>query len=107
MPALVESNPTPTIEMEIARVTEEGLGLKFTNRTSHHLWKSVDRLRQDLRLGQDYFQVFQGAAIVNHLGQAAGGPAPRQMVVPRRISHGGFRMAGLADRIPRDGTGPR
>ena len=67
--ALVESNPTPTIEMEITRVTEEGLGLKFTNRTSQHLWKSVDRMRQDLRLGQDYFQVFQGAAIVNGLGK--------------------------------------
>jgi hypothetical protein len=67
--ALVESNPTPTIETEVARVTEEGLGLKFTNRTSQHLWNSVDRLRQDLRLGQDYFQVFQGAAIVNDLGK--------------------------------------
>ena len=33
------------------------------------MWKSVDRLRQDLRLGQDYFQVFQGAAIVNRLGK--------------------------------------
>ncbi len=65
-PALVESNPTPTIDMEIARVTEEGLGLKFTNRTSQHLWHSVERLRDDLRLGHDYFQVFQGAAIVNH-----------------------------------------
>ena len=63
--ALVESNPTPTIDMEVARVTEGGLGLKFTNRTSQHLWYSVDRLRRELRLGQDYFQVFQGAAIVN------------------------------------------
>jgi PilZ domain len=67
--ALVESNPTPTIDMEVARVTEEGLGLKFTNRTSQHLWMSVDRIRQDLRLGQDYFQVFQGAAIVNEMGK--------------------------------------
>ncbi|HET6474357.1 MAG TPA: PilZ domain-containing protein [Pseudomonadales bacterium] len=64
--ALVESNPTPTVDMEVARVTEEGLGLKFTNRTSHHLWQSVDRLRRELQLGRDYFQVFQGAAIVNH-----------------------------------------
>jgi len=64
--ALVESNPTPTVDMEVARVTEEGLGLKFTNKTSHHLWQSVDRLRRELQLGRDYFQVFQGAAIVNH-----------------------------------------
>jgi len=63
--ALVESNPTPTVDMEVVRVTEDGLGLKFTNRTSQHLWASVDRLRQELRLGHDYFQVFQGAAIVN------------------------------------------
>lgn len=67
--ALVESSATPTIDMEVARVTEEGLGLKFANRTSQHLWNTVDRLRQDLRLGQDYFQVFQGAAIVNHQGK--------------------------------------
>jgi len=67
--ALVESNSTPTVEMEVARVTEEGLGLKFVNRTSQHLWQSVDRLREELRLGQDYFQVFQGAAIVNHYGK--------------------------------------
>ena len=67
--ALVESNPTPTVDMEVARITEEGLGLKFSNRTSRHLWQSVDRLRQELRLGEDYFQVFQGAAIVNHLNK--------------------------------------
>ncbi len=67
--ALVESSATPTVDMEVARITEEGLGLKFTNRTSQHLWHTVDRLRHDLRLGQDYFQVFQGAAIVNQQGK--------------------------------------
>lgn len=67
--ALVESSATPTIDMEVARVTEEGLGLKFANRTSQYLWNTVDRLRHDLRLGQDYFQVFQGAAIVNQQGK--------------------------------------
>jgi PilZ domain len=67
--ALVESSATPTIDMEVARVTDEGLGLKFANTTSHHLWASVDRLRNELRIGQDYFQVFQAAAIINHHGK--------------------------------------
>jgi ADP-ribose pyrophosphatase YjhB (NUDIX family) len=67
--ALVESSATPTVDMEVARVTEEGLGLTFANTTSHHLWESVDRLRTELRIGQDYFQVFQAAAIVNTAGK--------------------------------------
>jgi ADP-ribose pyrophosphatase YjhB (NUDIX family) len=67
--ALVESSSTPTVDMEVARVTPEGLGLKFANSTSHHLWQSVDRLRDELRIGTDYFQVFQGAAIINHHGK--------------------------------------
>ncbi len=102
--ALVESNPTPTIEMEVARVTEEGLGLKFTNRTSQHLWQSVDRLRQDLRLGQDYFQVFQGVAIVNHFGQAARRAAAWEMAVPWRIPHRRICVAGFAHRLSRRRT---
>jgi hypothetical protein len=55
--------------MEVARVTDEGVGLRFANRTSRHLWESVHRLREELQLGKDYFQVFQGAAIVNELGK--------------------------------------
>lgn len=63
--ALVESTPTPTVEMEVARITEDGLGLKFSNKTSQHLWHTVDRLRSELRIGHDYYQVFQGALIIN------------------------------------------
>jgi ADP-ribose pyrophosphatase YjhB (NUDIX family) len=63
--ALVESTPTPTVEMEVARISEDGLGLKFANTTSQHLWQTVARLRSDLRIGQDYYQVFQGALIIN------------------------------------------
>ncbi len=63
--ALVESSPTPTVDMEVARVAPDGLGLKFTNSTSKHLWQTVSRLRSELRIGEDYFQVFQGALIVN------------------------------------------
>lgn len=63
--ALVEATPTPTVDMEVARVAAEGLGLRFTNTTGKHLWQTVDRLRSELRIGEDYFQVFQGALIVN------------------------------------------
>jgi PilZ domain len=67
--ALVESSPTPTVDMEVVRVVDDGIGLTFANKTSHHLWESVDRLRDELRIGQDYFQVFQAAAIVNQHGK--------------------------------------
>jgi hypothetical protein len=67
--SLVEASPTPTVDMDVARVAEDGLGLSFPNKTSHHLWQSVDRLREELRIGQDYFQVFQSAAIVNQQGK--------------------------------------
>ena len=63
--ALVESSPTPTVDMEVARVAEDGLGLKFSTTTSQHLWQTVDRIRSELRIGRDYFQVFQGALIIN------------------------------------------
>jgi len=63
--ALVESTPTPTVDVEIVRVTPEGMGLKFVNATSEHLWKSVERLRSELQIGRDYFQVFEGALVLN------------------------------------------
>ena len=63
--ALVESTPTPTVDMEVVRVTQDGLGLKFVNSTSEHLWSTVQRLRRELQIGRDYFQVFQGALVIN------------------------------------------
>lgn len=62
---LTEGSPTPTVEMEVVRLDAEGVGLKFSNRTSHHLWQSVVRQREELAVGRDYFQVFQAAVIVN------------------------------------------
>ena len=62
---LIESRATPTVKMEVARVTDEGIGLSFVNKTSHHLWQSVKRLRQELAIGRDYFQVHQSALIVD------------------------------------------
>lgn len=63
--ALAEGSPTPTIGMEVARLDDDGFGLKFSNSTSRHLWASVVRERDELVIGEDYFQVFQAAIIVN------------------------------------------
>jgi hypothetical protein len=66
---LTESTPTPTVSMEVVRLAEDGIGLKFTNKTSRHLWESVVRQRVELAIGRDYFQVYQGAAVVNAQGK--------------------------------------
>ncbi len=49
----------------VARTEPTGLGLAFVNATSQHLWASVERLRDELAIGRDYFQVFQGAVVLN------------------------------------------
>lgn len=67
--ALVENTPTPTVDAQVVRVDDTGMGLKFVNKTSDHLWRSVVRLRDELSIGKDYFQVFQGALIVDDLGK--------------------------------------
>jgi len=51
--------------MEVKRVEDEGLALAFTNVTGRHLWESVERLRTELAIGQDYFQVHLNAVVVN------------------------------------------
>jgi len=61
----VETQPTPTVEMEVQRVEEAGLALSFSNATGRHLWQSVERLRTELAIGQDYFQVHLNAVVVN------------------------------------------
>jgi len=63
--ALIESTPTPTVDMEVVRVTADGVGLKFVNSTSEHLWSTVQRLRRELQIGRDYFQIFQAALVIN------------------------------------------
>ena len=60
-----DTQPTPTVEVEVKRVTDEGLGLAFANRTGEHLWKSVERLRDELEIGRDYFQVHQSLALTH------------------------------------------
>jgi ADP-ribose pyrophosphatase YjhB (NUDIX family) len=68
-PSSVENQPTPTVEMVVKRVEDNGLGLAFANKTSRHLWQSVERLRDELAVGRDYFQVHQSAVVVNQQGQ--------------------------------------
>ncbi|MCZ6617049.1 MAG: PilZ domain-containing protein [Gammaproteobacteria bacterium] len=61
----VDNHPTPTVEMIVSRVEVNGLALEFINKTSRHLWESVERLRDELEVGRDYFQVHQSAVVVN------------------------------------------
>jgi len=68
-PTSVENQPTPTVEMEVKRIDDNGLGLAFVNKTSRHLWQSVERLRDELAVGRDYFQVHQSALVVNEQGE--------------------------------------
>ncbi len=60
-----DTQTTPTVDMQVERVTDEGLGLSFTNRTAEHLWSSVQRVRSELEIGRDYFQVHQSLAVVH------------------------------------------
>jgi hypothetical protein len=68
-PSNVDNLPTPTVDMVVKRVEDNGLGLAFVNETSRHLWQSVERLRDELAVGRDYFQVYQSAVVVNDKGQ--------------------------------------
>lgn len=61
----VETQPTPTVDMEVKRVEDDGLGLAFVNATGRHLWQSVERLRSELAIGQDFFQVHVNAVVIN------------------------------------------
>ena len=58
-----DTQPTPTVDMEVKRVTDEGLGLAFINKTAEHLWSSVQHLRNELAIGRDYFQTHQSVAV--------------------------------------------
>jgi ADP-ribose pyrophosphatase YjhB (NUDIX family) len=65
----LDTQPTPTVDMEVKRVEESGLGLAFRNRTSRHLWESVERLRDELAVGRDYFQLHVAGLAVNERGR--------------------------------------
>jgi ADP-ribose pyrophosphatase YjhB (NUDIX family) len=65
----VETQPTPTVEMEVTRVEPDGLGLAFTNVTGRHLWQSVEQLRTELAIGRDYFQLHLNALVINEANE--------------------------------------
>ena len=64
-PISVDNQPSPTVEMRVVHVEKDGLGMAFVNKTSQHLWQSVERLRQELAIGRDYFQVHQSALLLS------------------------------------------
>lgn len=68
-PSTIDTQPTPTVDMEVRRVEEDGLGLAFKNRTSRHLWESVERLRDELAVGRDYFQLHVCALVMKENGR--------------------------------------
>lgn len=68
-PNSVDASPTPTVELEVRRVDDQGMGLEFLNRTGRHLWQSVERQRSELEVGRDYFQMHVSALALNPRGE--------------------------------------
>lgn len=60
-----DTQPTPTVELEVRRTTPEGLGLAFVSKSAQHLWHTAQRSRSELAIGRDYFQLHQSIAINN------------------------------------------
>lgn len=65
----VYRQPTPTVDMEVVRADEHGMGLKFISKTSQHLWQSVEHFRRELAIGRDYFQIHVSPVVINERGQ--------------------------------------
>lgn len=63
-PAILGHDHCPTVEIEVARVAEDGLGTRFANRTQAYLFSSFRQRRTALEVGIDYFQIHV-AALVN------------------------------------------
>jgi len=63
MPA--DTQATPTVEVQVVRVSAQGMGLVFASPTAKHLWQSVQRLRQELEIGKDFFQVHHSIALTH------------------------------------------
>ncbi len=66
---MIEPGPTPTVMMRVTRADADGLALEFANRSNEHLWNSVDRVRRELAVGRDLFQIHQSALVVSDAGQ--------------------------------------
>lgn len=66
---MIEPGPTPTVMMRVTRADSDGLALEFANRSNEHLWNSVNRVRRELAVGRDLFQIHQSALVVSDAGQ--------------------------------------
>jgi hypothetical protein len=78
-----DSQPTPTVEARVVRTEATGVAFEFLNSTGKHLWQSVQRVREELAIGRDYFQVHQSIALTN---------ARNQLLVVQQ--HGKWRLPG-------------
>ena len=64
-PHIVDFQHTPSVDVRVVHVQPDGVGLAFKNQTAKHLWLSVERLRDELSIGKDYFQIYQVAVVVH------------------------------------------
>ena len=65
----IETQHTPVVDVQVVRTEEDGIAMAFVNKTAEHLWHSFERIRHELQIGRDYFQIHQSIAICsNELG---------------------------------------
>ncbi|NKB97956.1 MAG: hypothetical protein GKR90_05600 [Pseudomonadales bacterium] len=90
---IAEFQHTPTVDVRVTRVAEDGVALEFKNKTAQHLWSSVERLRDELEVGKDYFQIYQLAVAVN---------SERGMLLVQQ--HGKWTFPGAYLEVPDQAT---
>ena len=64
----VDQHATPMVDAIVRRVEPVGIGVEFISVAGAHLWNSVQRRREELSVGSDYFQVHQSAAVQDERG---------------------------------------
>ncbi len=64
----VDLHATPQVDAVVRRVEPHGIGVEYLSVAGAHLWNSVQRTRQELAVGRDYFQVFQSAVLQDERG---------------------------------------
>ncbi len=65
----VDHHATPQVEAVVRRVEDNGFGVEFVSVAGAHLWSCVQRQREELQIGQDYFQVHQSVAVQDEQGR--------------------------------------
>ncbi len=68
-PAILGHDHRPTVEIEVARIAEDGLGARFANRTQAYLFNSFRQRRTTLEVGIDYFQIHIAAVVTDEQGR--------------------------------------